>query len=164
MKGRILIAGIGNIFFGDDGFGCEVARRLTMDPPQDGVMVKDFGIAGMHLAYELVDGYDLAILIDAIDSADPPGTLSVIEPHIDERAGPADAHSMDPRTVLAQVHAMGGATARFLLVGCRPADTAEGIGLSPIVAAAVDDAVAQVRSLIAAELASPHHAGSMSLA
>ncbi|MEO6208377.1 MAG: hydrogenase maturation protease [Candidatus Limnocylindrales bacterium] len=156
MKGRVLIAGIGNIFFGDDGFGCEVARRLTMDPPQDGVLVKDFGIAGMHLAYELVDGYDLAILIDAIETADPPGTLSVIEPQVGEAAGPADAHSMDPRTVLAQVHAMDGATGRYLLVGCRPANTDEGIGLSPVVEAVVDDAVAQVRALIAAELASPH--------
>lgn len=70
MKGRILVAGIGNIFFGDDGCGCEVARRLTMDPPQDGVLVKDFGIAGTHLAYELVHGYDLAILIGAIDAID----------------------------------------------------------------------------------------------
>ena len=155
MKGRILVAGIGNIFFGDDGFGCEVARRLTMGPPEDGVLVKDFGIAGLHLAYELVDGYDLAILIDAIQTADPPGTLSIIEPQVDDAAGPADAHSMDPRTVLAQVRAMGGMTARYLLVGCQPANTDEGIGLSPVVEAVVDDAAAQVRALITAELASP---------
>ncbi len=156
MKGRILVAGIGNIFFGDDGFGCEVARRLTMDPPQDGVMIKDFGIAGMHLAYELVDGYDLAILIDAIETTDPPGTLSIIEPQVDDEAGLPDAHSMDPRTVLAQARSMGGATSRFLLVGCRPANTAEGIGLSPIVEAVVDDAVDRVRTLIATELEAPH--------
>ncbi|MEO5884997.1 MAG: hydrogenase maturation protease, partial [Candidatus Limnocylindrales bacterium] len=87
MKGRILVAGIGNIFFGDDGFGCEVARRLTLDPARDGVLIKDFGIAGMHLAYELLDGYDLAILIDAIESPDPPGTLSLIEPEVDASAG-----------------------------------------------------------------------------
>ncbi len=153
MKGRILVAGIGNIFFGDDGFGCEVARRLALDPPIDGVTVKDFGIAGIHLAYELVDGYDLAILIDAIETPDPPGTLSVIEPHVDEATGPADAHSMDPRAVLAQVQAMDGATTRFRLVGCTPADTGEGIGLSPMVEGAIDEALEQVRLLISAELA-----------
>jgi len=109
----------------------------------------------MHLTYELVDGYDLAILIDAIQTADPPGTLSIIEPQVDDAAGPADAHSMDPRTVLAQVRAMGGMTSRYLLVGCQPANTDEGIGLSPVVEAVVDDAAAQVRALITAELASP---------
>ena len=155
MTDRILVAGIGNIFFSDDGFGCEVARRLGQDPPQDGVTVRDFGIAGIHLAYELLEGYDLAILIDALEGNDPPGTITVIEPGIDEAAGPADAHSMDPRTVLAQVEAMGGTDARFLLVGCRPAETGEGIGLSPSVEAAVDPAADRVRALVAATKREP---------
>ena len=79
MTGRVLVAGVGNIFLGDDGFGVEVARRLIDDPVTAGVKVADFGIRGVHLAYELLDGYDTLVLVDAVSRGDPPGTVSVIE-------------------------------------------------------------------------------------
>ncbi len=146
---KTLVAGIGNIFNGDDGFGSEVAQRLTRRPIPDGVRVEDYGIRGVHLAYELLEGYDLVVLIDALPRGEPPGTVFVLEPEVDlDDVPPLDSHQMDPRAVLGMVAEMGGKMGRLLLVGCEPADIDEGIGLSPPVAAAVDAAVAMVEELI----------------
>jgi hydrogenase maturation protease len=143
------VAGIGNVFNGDDGFGPEVARRLLDRPLPDGVRVEDYGIRGVHLAYELLDGYDLVVLVDALPRGEAPGTVYVLEPEVDvDAAPPLDAHRMDPRSVLAAVAGMGGEVGRLLLVGCEPADVEEGMGLSPPVAAAVDRAADVVDDLV----------------
>jgi hydrogenase maturation protease len=139
---RALVAGIGNIFFADDGFGVEVARRLDDREVPAGVQVADFGIRGVHLAYELLYGYDLLVLVDAMSLGKPPGTLAVIEVETDlaEPSGGLDAHTMTPATVLANLERLGGHVERILVVACQPAAIEEGIGLSPAVAAAVDGA------------------------
>ncbi|CAN5599421.1 hydrogenase maturation protease [soil metagenome] len=141
----ILIAGVGNIFLGDDAFGSEVARSLdtTLMPP--GVRVVDYGIGGIHLAYDLLDGVDLLVMIDAVEHGRDPGTVSVIE--VDPAdVGPAalDSHAMDPAAVLAHVDRLGGTVPRTLIIACQPADCAEGLGLSDVVLAAVTTAVAAV--------------------
>jgi hydrogenase maturation protease len=148
---RTLVAGIGNIFNRDDGFGVAVAQRLATRPVPPGVHVEDYGIRGLHLALELLDGYDLVVIVDALSSGDPPGTVTVIEPGGDDVAGaePLDAHRMDPLAVLGTVADMGGEVGRVLVVGCPPADVTEGMGLTPPVAAAVDRAVHVVEDLIA---------------
>lgn len=150
---RTLVAGIGNIFNGDDGFGVAVAQRLTGRPwPKDDVHVEDYGIRGVHLAYALLDGYDLVILIDAMPRGDEPGTIVVLEPEVDtSRAPPLDAHRMDPQAVLGMVTDLGGTVGRVLVVGCEPANIDEGIGLSPAVEAAVDRAAQLVAELVAEE-------------
>jgi hydrogenase maturation protease len=158
---RTLVAGLGNIFFGDDAFGSEVARRLLTanEPLPQGVKVTDFGIRGIHLAYELLDGYDTAILVDATPQGGEPGTVYVIEPDLDSlesesglaEAGIADAHGMDPISVLALLRSLGGEVRRLLVVGCEPADTDEHMGLSDPVAAAVDEAVRVIRDLVSTE-------------
>ncbi len=146
---KTLVAGIGNIFNGDDGFGVEVAQRLINRAVPSDVRVEDYGIRGVHLALELLEGYDLLILVDAMPLGEPPGTVALVEPTAnDGGAEPLDAHSMDPRAVLAMVAEMGGEIGRVLVVGCQPASLAEGIGLSPAVAAAVDPAVRMVEDLI----------------
>jgi hydrogenase maturation protease len=138
---KVLVAGIGNIFLSDDGFGVEVARRLAAVPVPDGVVVADFGIRGVHLALELLEGYDALVLVDALDVGEAPGTVVVLEPDNDLAEGKVvDAHSMDPAVVLGMLGAMGGRVERVLVVGCQPSATAEGIGLSPPVAAAVERA------------------------
>ncbi len=145
-----LIAGIGNIFNRDDGFGSEVTQRLlTVAMPSD-VRVEDYGIRGLHLALDLLDGCDLLVLVDALASDDPPGTVSVLEPDQDgSDAPPLDAHLMDPQSVLRMVAELGGRIDRVVVVGCRPEDLGEGIGLSAPVAAAVAPAVRVVQDLIA---------------
>jgi hydrogenase maturation protease len=150
---RILVAGIGNIFLGDDGFGCSVAQRLAADPPAEEVRVVDYGIRGMHLAYDLLDGYDVVIIVDALPGADAPGTLRVLEVGADD-LGPAglDAHAMDPATVLGSLRALGGQLPRTLVVGCIPAELDERIGLTAPVAAAVEPARVIVRELLENEL------------
>jgi hydrogenase maturation protease len=153
---RILIAGIGNIFLGDDGFGVEVVRRLREQPMDGGVEVADFGIRGVHLAYELASGtYDAAILVDAVHRDGEPGTLYVIEP-TREAAEPGtdaiDAHSLTPDTVLAWLARLGSQPERLLVVGCEPEAIEESIGLSAPVEAAIDRAVALTRE-VAAQLA-----------
>ena len=153
---RVLVAGVGNIFLGDDAFGVEVARRLTGERLPAGVRVADFGIRSLHLAYDLLDGgYDLTILIDATARGNRPGTLYVIEPDAAEPNSPpaADGHSMSPDSVLAAVRALGGAPGRVLIVGCEPASVEEGMGLSAEVAAAAAEAVQLVRDLLARECA-----------
>jgi hydrogenase maturation protease len=143
------VAGIGNIFNTDDGFGVEVAQRLARRPMPDGVHVEDYGIRGVHLAYQLLEGYDLVVLVDALSRGEAPGTVYVLEPDVDfDDVPPLDSHQMDPRAVLGMVNELGGQVGRVLVVGCEPADVGEGMGLSPPVAAAVDGAALLVEQLI----------------
>jgi hydrogenase maturation protease len=163
MKRRALVAGVGNIFLGDDGFGVEVAVRLARRTMPEGVEVADFGIRGVHLAYELLDGCELLVLVDAAARGLDPGTVSVIEvdPTVPEgtpeggpgiASAPMDAHGLEPHAVLALLASLGGSVGRVLVVACEPAETAEGIGLSPKVEAAVDDAVAAVERILDTQL------------
>jgi hydrogenase maturation protease len=148
---RTLVAGIGNIFFRDDAFGVEVAGRLVGRLLPDGVRVEDFGIRGVHLAYELLDGYDTLVLVDALSTGEAPGTVSVFEPSLDDLPGAAmDAHTMDPGTVLATLAGLGGRVEQVLIVGCEPEAIDEGMGLSAPVAAAVDVAAQTVMDLVGA--------------
>ncbi|HWC38346.1 MAG TPA: hydrogenase maturation protease [Acidimicrobiales bacterium] len=159
MSARVLVAGVGNIFLGDDAFGVEVARRLADEPLPDGVQVTDFGIGGIHLAYELLEGYDTVILVDAMPRGERPGTVYVTEPesapHDRSEAQPnlatagaiTDAHSMEPASVLQMVETLGIST-RVVIVGCEPAELDERIGLSPVVAESVDVAVGAVLALL----------------
>jgi len=156
MKHSILVAGIGNIFFGDDAFGSEVARALMQRPLPEGVKVEDYGIRSYDLAYALMDGCD-AILIDAVPRGEPPGTLYWIEPdlaHLDGGEIP-DGHSMNPVRVLQMVRSLapadGSGTGRIYLVGCEPfvLDSDDGwMGLSDCVQASVPRAIEMVESLI----------------
>jgi len=157
---RILIAGIGNIFLGDDAFGCEVIARLGCRAWPESVRVVDFGIRSFDLAYALLEGFDAVILVDAVPSrhgCGEPGTVYVIEPDLNELDDPRapelilDAHAMDPLKVLSLVRSMGGRFGHILLVGCEPLTLGpeEGqMGLSEPVAAAVDEAVSAVESLV----------------
>jgi hydrogenase maturation protease len=153
QAGGTLVAGIGNIFLSDDGFGVEVVNRLSGQPVPPGVRVAEFGIRGVHLAYELLDGYDRLILIDAVPMSEPPGTLAVIEP---DRGVPddgvavpvVDAHNMNPEVVLATLARLGGRLDQVYVLACQPATLDEGIGLSAPVAAAVDGAVDLCRQLL----------------
>jgi len=162
--GRTLVAGIGNIFLADDGFGVEAVKAIDPGSLPPGVDVADYGIRGVHLAYELLDGrYDALVLIDAVPlSDDAPGTLAVLDvsgysrraEFSDDWAGTAvDAHSMQPEAVLAALHNLGGAIDRVYVVGCQPAALDEGIGLTPAVAAAIPAAVTLVRELVASRAA-----------
>ncbi|HEY5768956.1 MAG TPA: hydrogenase maturation protease [Terrimicrobium sp.] len=151
MNRRILVAGIGNIFLGDDAFGVEVIRELMLRPVPEEVCVKDFGIRGYDLAYAIMDGYEATILVDAAPRGQPPGTLYLIEPDLERIEGPGnvDAHSMNPMAVLQLIHALGGRPGKLYLVGCEPGvlETDE-ICLSPNVRAAVPQAVKMIESLV----------------
>lgn len=141
-----LVACVGNIFLGDDGFGVEVARRLAVRELPEGVRVADFGIRGVHLAYELAEkSYPTVILVDATPRGGEPGTVYLIEPDLDRLGEPvasaADAHGMDPQTVFALLKTLGGKPGRVLIVGCEPAATEDEMGLSEPVSAAVEEAV-----------------------
>ncbi len=144
---RLLVAGVGNVFFGDDGFGPEVARALLVEPPA-GVKIEDFGIRGLHLAYELLNGYEHAILIDAVPRGERPGTLYVIEPHGDVAASTPDAHRMDLQNVFGYLRVLGGEPPPLTIVGCEPETTEPGMALSPPVARSVDAAVTLVRRIV----------------
>lgn len=152
---KILVAGIGNIFLGDDGFGVEAVRRLMCRARSAEVRVEDFGIRGLDLCYALQAGYETTILIDVFPHGQVPGTVSIVEPDVKEiAAAPAsvvEAHSMHPLKVLRMAVAMGGSVNRVLLVGCEPASLGgdEGfMGLSGPVEAAVDEAVNATEALI----------------
>jgi hydrogenase maturation protease len=155
----VLIAGIGNIFLGDDAFGVEVAQRLANRKLPDRVKVVDFGIRGFDLAYALLDRFDVTILVDACPRGGAPGTLYVIEPDLNLSAQDAsetahttvDAHSMNPMNVIRMAKSMGGDLKRILLVGCEPLTLGpdEGaMGLSEPVAAMVEEAANQIESLV----------------
>ena len=139
---KTLVAGIGNIFLGDDGFGVEVAQRLGLP---------DYGIRGVHLAYELLEGYDALVLIDAMPMGEPPGTVAVFEPDIEslDAAPVIEAHSMNPAVVLGLLRTLGGTMPHVVIVGCEPESVEEGIGLSAPVAAAVEPAAETVRRIVA---------------
>jgi hydrogenase maturation protease len=145
----VLVAGLGNLFLTDDGFGSEVARRLAAGPLPDAVKVVDYGIRGMHLAYDLLDGFDALVLVDAVPGEGPPGELTVLEVGPDDLGqGELDAHGMAPVSVLASLGQLGGSLPPTYVVGCRPGDVGEGMGLTPAVEAAVDRAVALVHELL----------------
>lgn len=152
---RILVAGIGNIFFGDDAFGCEVASQLRRKPLPEGVRVIDFGIRSYDLAYAIMDGYDATILVDATPQGSAPGTIYLIEPDLkklDELPDEAvNAHSMNPVRVLQLVRSLGGKPGWLRVVGCEPAvlETEEGaMGLTEKVQAAVAPAIEMIETLI----------------
>jgi len=149
----VLVAGIGNIFLGDDAFGVEVVRRLAGRPLPDGVQLVDFGIRGFDLAHALMDSPSTAVLVDATPRGGQPGTLYLLEASVDSARPAVDPHSMDPATVLRLVDALGGRPPRVLVVGCEPAaldlDDEGHMGLSPPVEAAVDEAVRMIESLVA---------------
>ncbi|MEV5428124.1 hydrogenase maturation protease [Streptomyces sp. NPDC052701] len=161
---RLLVAGVGNIFLADDAFGPEVIRALGRRPLPPGVRVKDFGIRGLDLAYELLDGYRTAVLIDAAPRGHRPGTLSLIEPDLPgatAAAPPPEAHGMDPARVLALAAHLGdGPLPRVLLLACEPRVGPTGDedvvpGLSEPVREAVDRAVTALHTLVPALLADP---------
>lgn len=148
-EARILIAGIGNIFLGDDGFGVEVIRRLVELSLPAGVAVRDFGIRGFDLALAMTGGPTAVILVDAVARGAEPGTLFVIEPDIAaiERTLPVDPspHGLHPTAAIRLAQAMTTKLPRLVLIGCEPgrmvADDEFVDGLSAVVKAAVDDAV-----------------------
>jgi hydrogenase maturation protease len=151
---RVLVAGIGNVFLGDDGFGVALAGRLAQQELPRGVDVVDFGIRGMDLAYAMQDGYDALLLLDATPRGEPPGTLYVIEPELDEAETALDTHGMDPVKVLSLARALGGSPPRTLVVGCEPltrmsADDENVVAeLSEPVRMALDEAARLVESLL----------------
>jgi hydrogenase maturation protease len=145
---QVLIAGVGNAWMRDDGFGGEVVRRLEQRARPPGVTVDDFGTGGLDLAYEVMRGYDALILIDVIRGGGPPGTLYVLEPEEAEIAAGIedgeiiDPHAMDTQTVLRFVRAVSGWPGSVVVIACEPAELEEpGLGLSPEVEAAVPRAV-----------------------
>jgi hydrogenase maturation protease len=155
IRPRILVAGIGNIFLGDDAFGVEVAQRLACRALPEEVRVVDFGIRGLDLTYALLDGYEVVILVDAMPRGGAPGTLYVLEPDRGETAGdnsvPMETHNLDPVKVLRLAGAMGGKVGRLLLVGCEPLWTGDEDmpdGLSDPVRASVDEAIGLIESLV----------------
>jgi len=150
---RILVAGIGNIFFGDDAFGVEVIRALQERAIPPEVYLEDFGIRSYDLAYALMDGYDVVILVDATPRGQTPGTVSLIEPLLDGLDdAPMDitnAHGLNPATVLQMVQTMGGHMGRLYLVGCEPRVLeSDDLVLSPPVQAAIPQAVEMILSLV----------------
>jgi hydrogenase maturation protease len=155
----ILVAGIGNLFKGDDAFGTEVAQRLLRRPIPDGVKVVDFGIRSLDLTYALLDGYDAAVLIDTAQRGHAPGTVSVIAPDRLTEGNPNPApedfmlepHDLDPAKVLRLITALGGACPRIMVVACEPLTFGGedgAMGLSEPVAAAVDAAITTVEDLV----------------
>jgi hydrogenase maturation protease len=160
MTTRILVAGIGNIFLGDDGFGSEVVRNAEIpqgDSSGDScVRVTDYGISGMHLAYDLLEEWDTLVLVDAVPSRGSPGTLHVFQAdhEADHESGSGapsvDAHSMDPAAVFASLRALGGSPPYTVVVGCEAGSVEEGIGLTEPVAKAVPRAARAVEEIVAA--------------
>jgi hydrogenase maturation protease len=157
MSPRILVAGIGNIFLGDDGFGCAVARALLARGQRPGVRVVDFGIRGFDLASALAEPLYAAVLVDIVQRGEPPGTLCVLEPRLEgEAPAQIEGHRLDPVRVLALARTLGAEVRRLRLVGCEPArlpapdaDPDELMGeLSASVAAAVEPAVVLIEQLV----------------
>jgi hydrogenase maturation protease len=152
---KILVAGIGNVFMGDDGFGVEVVARMDRGRLPEGVEVADYGIRGFDLAYALMDGYDAVILVDAVPRGQRPGTVCVLEPELESLSGPGvlDSHGMNPMEVFRLVGQLGGTLPTAYVVGCEPAvpdaDAEESMELSPPVEAAVEQGVQLVEQLVA---------------
>lgn len=158
MSATILIAGVGNIFLGDDAFGVEVARSLAKRRLPECVSVRDFGIRGFDLAYALLDPWDAVVLVDALPRGDTPGTLYTMEPELAGLENPAspdmtmNPHGMDPVQVLRLAASMGTIAARVLIVGCEPQDFGDELegrmGLSAAVQAVVEEASNMVEDLV----------------
>jgi hydrogenase maturation protease len=153
---QILVAGIGNTWLRDDGFGSEVVKRLATRELPAGVSVVDFGTGGLDLAYEVMRGYDALVLVDVSRQGEEPGTLYVMEAEeADVTAGIEDGemidpHAMDPESVLRFVKAVGGWPGKVVVIACEPGEVEEmGIGLTDAITAAVDDAVELVVTTIA---------------
>ncbi len=168
MMPDILVAGIGNIFLGDDAFGVEVVRRLAGCDLPAGVRVVDFGISGFDLAYALLDDPDATILVDALPRGGEPGTLYLLEPDLDaaEMASgePMETHNVHPLKVLGLVRALGGRPRQLYVLGCEPAAVASPDddwqeGLSGPVAGALDGAIEMIESLVKELLAGRAIAG-----
>jgi len=147
----ILVAGIGNIFLGDDGFGPEVIRHAPASLAGSRVRLTDYGIRGMHLAYDLLDGWQALVLIDALPSRGSPGTLHVFEADHQTLTATAglDAHAMDPGAVFATLNALGGTPPYTVVIGCEVDSVEEGIGLSEQVEAAVPHALQAIEDVVA---------------
>jgi hydrogenase maturation protease len=153
---RVLIAGVGNVFLGDDGFGVEVVKRLAGRELPGGVEVKDFGIRGIDLVYALQDDYDAVVFVDAIPRGEEPGTVYLIEPEIeDDGQVVLDTHGMDPVKVIKFARALGARPNRTLVVGCEPQVVLSGedydemlMELSEPVHAAVEETMKLVESLV----------------
>ncbi|MDX6561627.1 MAG: hydrogenase maturation protease [Gaiellales bacterium] len=153
---QILVAGVGNCWMQDDGFGGEVVRELKTREPQHGVTIEDFGTGGLDLAYEVMRGYDALVLLDVTRGGGPPGTLYVLEPEEAEIAAGIedgemiDPHAMDPQTVLRFVRAVSGWPGSVVVIACEPLEVSDyGLGLTPEVAAAVPRAVELVAETLA---------------
>ena len=151
MTGRILVAGVGNVFLRDDAFGVEVVRLLAERPQPPGVEIQDYGIRGVHLVYELLDGYDLFVLVDAAPRGEAPGTVSVLEVELPSPgAQPViDAHSLTPDAIFGLLSSLGGHPGRNLVVACEPAEVDAGMGLSDPVREALPHAVRAVEEILA---------------
>jgi hydrogenase maturation protease len=156
MSGRILVAGIGNIFLADDGFGCEVVRRLAERELPENVEVRDFGIRGMDLAFALMDPYEAVVFVDAVPRGEEPGMVYLIEAEVpDEGEVALDTHGMDPVNVIRLARILGAEIPRTLVVGCEPKVVLSGeqyddmlMELSEPVQRAVDEAVKLVESIV----------------
>jgi hydrogenase maturation protease len=156
---KVLIACVGNIFLGDDGFGVEVARSLSKRQLPEGVSVKDYGIRGFDLAYALLDPWDLVIIVDALSRGEAAGTLYVIEPELN---GPASGnaelnpHGMDPVRVLSLAASMGTISAKVLVAGCEPCDFGDELegrmGLSSPIQGVVEAACDMILDLAATKI------------
>jgi hydrogenase maturation protease len=154
LTSRVLVAGVGNIFLGDDGFGVAVVRHLAGVPLPPGVRLIDAGIRAVHLAYELLDGCDLLVLVDAAPRGEPPGTLCVLEvgeQDIAEAVPVIDAHGLAPDQVLALLRRHGSRPGRTLVVACEPADLRPGMELSGPVRAAVPAAARLVETILSGD-------------
>ena len=153
MTGRTLVAGVGNVFLRDDAFGVEVVRLLAEHPVPPGVEIRDFGIRGVHLVYDLLNGCDLFVLVDAAARGEAPGTVSVVEvelPEPDSLASPVmDAHDLTPDAIFALLASLGGRPGRSLVVACEPADVSAGMGLTDPVREALPHAVRTVEEILA---------------
>ena len=161
MTGRILVAGVGNVFLRDDAFGVEVVRLLAERPQPLGVQIQDYGIRGVHLVYELLDGYDLFVLIDAAPRGEAPGTVSVLEVELPSPgAQPViDAHSLTPDAIFGLLSSLGGHPGRNLVVACEPAEVDAGMGLSDPVREALPHAVRAVEEILAQATGADPQAG-----
>jgi hydrogenase maturation protease len=161
MTGRILVAGVGNVFLRDDAFGVEVVRLLAERPQPPGVQIQDYGIRGVHLVYELLDGYDLFVLIDAAPRGEAPGTVSVLEVELPSPgAQPViDAHSLTPDAIFGLLSSLGGHPGRNLVVACEPAEVDAGMGLSDPVREALPHAVRAVEEILAQATGADPQAG-----
>jgi hydrogenase maturation protease len=155
----MLVAGVGNIFLSDDGFGSEVVRRMQGVPVPADVDVVDIGIRGVHLAYQLLDGYDVLVVIDAAARGHAPGTVTLltvdqalvadVRPAVTEGDSPlVDAHGLAPGAILSMLAGLGGTVGQVYVVACEPVSVADGLGLSPEVEAAIAPAIALVVQLM----------------